>query len=134
MGRAVGLNDNPPLLAFLHKDLRFQFCYGCKAKFAPSLKQSPNEFNCKNAGEKGQLVNQKWIPGWKKSWAYFHLSLGCLKLEKSVLEIEDIYIPNDIRDALTPAHVCRKVEEYGLVGQVEEKMLIAKYTGDIIAK
>ena len=55
--------------------------------------------------KRDRLVNNKWIPGWTNSWAYFHLALGCLKMEKSVLEIEDIYIPNDIRDTLTPGHV-----------------------------
>ena len=91
---------------------KFPVCYGCKAKFGPSLKKSPNDLIVKMQVKRDRLVNQKWIPGWKKSWAYFHLSIGCLKLEKSVLEVEDIYIPNDIRDALTPAHV-EKLRQIG---------------------
>ena len=106
MGRALGLNDNPPLLAFL-QGFKISVCYGCKNKFGPSLKQPPNDLIVKMQVKRDRLVNNKWIPGWKKSWAYFHLALGCLKIEKSVLEIEDIYIPNDIRDSLTPGHISK---------------------------
>ena len=106
MGRALGLNENSPLLAFL-QGFKISVCYGCKSKFAPALKQSPNELIVKMQVKRDRLVNNKWIPGWKKSWAYFHLALDCLKMEKSVLAIEDIYIPNDIRDALTPGHVAK---------------------------
>ena len=106
MRRVLSLNENPPLLAFL-QGFKISFCYGCKSKFAPALKQSPNDLIVKMQVKRDRLVNNKWIPGWKKSWAYFHLALGCLKMEKSVLEIEDIYIPNDIRDALTPGHVAK---------------------------
>ena len=92
MGRALGLDENPPLLAFL-QGFQISLCYGCKSKFAPALKQSPNDLIVKMQVKRDRLVNKKWIPVWKKSWAYFHLALECLKREKSILEIEDIYIP-----------------------------------------
>ena len=53
-----------------------------------------------------------WIKGWKKSWGYFHLNLNCLRLERSVLELEDIYLPNDTREQLQPVHIT-KLESMG---------------------
>ena len=71
------------------------------------MRESPNDLIIKMQVKRDRLVNNKWIPGWKKSWAYFHLSISCLKLEKSILEVEDIYIPNDIREALNASHVSK---------------------------
>ena len=106
LGKALGLNDNPPLLAFL-QGVKILKCYGCKTKFGPTLREPPNDMIIKIQVKRDRLVNNKWIPGWKKSWAYFHLSISCLKLEKSILEVEDIYIPNDIRDGMNAAHVSK---------------------------
>ena len=106
LGKALGLNDNPPLLAFL-QGLKITKCYGCKFKFGLTMRESPNDLIIKMQVKRDRLVNNKWIPGWKKSWAYFHLSISCLKLEKSILEVEDIYIPNDIREALNASHVSK---------------------------
>ena len=106
LGKALGLNDNPPLLAFL-QGFKITKCYGCKSKFGPTMRESPNDLIIKMQVKRDRLVNIKWIPGWKKSWAYFHLSISCLKLGKSILEVEDIYIPNDIREALNASHVSK---------------------------
>ena len=111
LGRALGLNDNPPLLTFLH-GFKISICYGCKSKFGPPLRQSPNDLIIKMQVKRDRLVNGKWIPGWKKTWAYFHLAVSCLKLEKSVLEIEDIYIPNETRDTMTAGHI-EKLQKMG---------------------
>ena len=67
-------------------------------------------------------MNQKWIPGWKNSWAYFHLSLNCIKLVKSYVEVEDIYIPNDIRESLSNWPY-REIEENGVVAKNENEIL-----------
>ena len=106
LGKALGLNDNTPLLAFL-QGFKITKCYGCKSKFGPTMRESPNDLIIKMQVKRDRLVNNKWIPGWKKSWAYFHLSISCLKLEKSILEVEDIYIPNDIGEALNASHVSK---------------------------
>ena len=55
--------------------------------------------------KRDRLINNKWVGGWKKSWAYFHLDINCIKMEKSVAEVEDIYIPNDVRAQLTQEHI-----------------------------
>ena len=62
MGRALGLNENPLLLAFL-QGFKISVCYGCKSKFAPALKQSPNDLFVKMQVKRDRLVNNKWIPG-----------------------------------------------------------------------
>ena len=38
-----------------------------------------------------RLLNNKWVPGWKKTWGYFHLNINCLKLVRSYIEVEEIY-------------------------------------------
>ena len=106
LGKALGLNDNPPLLAFL-QGFKITKCYSCKSKFGPTMRESPNDLIIKMQVKRDRLVNNKWIPEWKKSWAYFHLSISCLKLEKSILEVEDIYIPNDIGEALNASYVSK---------------------------
>ena len=106
LGKSLGLNDNPPFLAFLQGS-KITKCYGCKSKFGPTMRESPNDLIIKMQVKRDRIVNNKWIPGWKKSWTYFHLSISCLKLEKSILEVEDIYIPNDIRETLNVSHVSK---------------------------
>ena len=41
LGKARGLNDNP-LLAFL-QGFKITKCYGCKSKFGPTMRESPND-------------------------------------------------------------------------------------------
>ena len=55
MGRALGLNENPPLLAFL-QGFKISVCYGCKAKFAPTMKQSPNDLIVKMQVNRDSLL------------------------------------------------------------------------------
>ena len=75
------------------------------------MQTPPNDMIIKLQVIRDRLVNN-WIPGWKKSWGYFHLNINCLKLEKTILEVEDIYIPNDTRVNLKPANV-KKLEAMG---------------------
>ena len=103
--------DNPLLLCFLAGH-NIKQCYGCKNKFCQTMQSPPNDLIIKMQVIRDRLVDNKWVPGWKKSWGYFHLNINCLKLEKSILEVEDVYIPNDTRVNLTPAHV-RKLEGMG---------------------
>ena len=119
LGRALGLNENPPLLTFLH-GFKISICYGCKSKFGAKLRESPNDLIIKMQVKRDRLVNGKWIPGWKKTWAYFHLAVSCLKLEKSVLEIEDIYVPNETRDTMTAGHVA-KLQNMGWWDKVKKR-------------
>ena len=103
--------ENPPLLCFLAGH-NIKQCYGCKNKFGTGMQTPPNDMIIKLQVIRDRLVNNNWIPGWKKSWGYFHLNINCLKLEKTILEVEDIYIPNDTRVNLKPAHV-KKLEAMG---------------------
>ena len=73
--REFGNVDNTPLLAFLQV-FKITTCYGCKNKFAQGLKKTPEDLILKLLVKRDRLVNQKWIPGCKNSWAYFHLSLN----------------------------------------------------------
>ena len=101
----------PPLLCFLAGH-NIKQCYGCKNKFGTGMQTPPNDMIIKLQVIRDRLVKNNWIPGWKKSWGYFHLNINCLKLEKTILEVEDIYIPNDTRVNLKPAHV-KKLEAMG---------------------
>ena len=103
--------ENPPLLCFLAGH-NIKQCYGCKNKFGTGMQTPPNDMIIKLQVIRERLVNNNWIPRWKKSWGYFHLNINCLKLEKTILEVEDIYIPNDTRVNLKPAHV-KKLEAMG---------------------
>ena len=64
--KEFGNVDNPPLLAFL-QGFKITTCYGCKTKFAPGLKKTPEDLILKLLVKRDRLVNQKWIPGWKNS-------------------------------------------------------------------
>ena len=57
-------------------------------------------------------TKEGWVKGWKKSWGYFHLNLNCIRMERSFLEVEDIYLPNDTRDSMQPQHL-RKLQKMG---------------------
>ena len=96
--------DNPPLLCFL-AGMKIKSCYGCKNKFGENDKNPPNDMVLKLQVVRDRFINNKWVPGWKKTWGYFHLNTNCLKLEKSILEVDDIHIPTDTRPNLTPAHI-----------------------------
>ena len=65
LGKALGLNENPPLLAFL-QGVKILKCYGCKTKFGPTLREPNNDMIIKMQVKRDRLVNNKWIPGWKK--------------------------------------------------------------------
>ena len=82
--------DNPPLLCFLAGH-NIRQCYGCKNKFGNSMQTPPNDIIIKMQVVRDRLLNNTWVPGWKRSWGYFHPNINCLKLEKSILEVEDIY-------------------------------------------
>ena len=109
--KKFGSQDNPPLLASL-QGFKITTCFGCKNKFAASQKNPPDDLIIKLQVKRDRLINNKWVPGWKTSWGYFHLSLNCIKLVKSYLEVEDIYIPNDIRENLTADYV-QKLQKMG---------------------
>ena len=51
-----------------------------------------------------RLINNKWVAGWQKTWGYFHLSMDCVRRSKTTLEVQDIYIPNEVLNALTEYH------------------------------
>ena len=111
--------DNPPLLAFLH-GFKITTCFGCKNKFGVNLKNPPEDLIVKMPVKRDRLINQKWVTGWKNSWGYFHLSVNCLKLVRSLVEIDDIYIPNDIRTSLTQAHI-DKLKKMGWWGKMKRR-------------
>ena len=104
-------SENPPLLCFL-QGFKISTCYGCKSKFTADQRKTPEDMILKALVVRDRLLNNKWIPGWKKTWGYFHLNINCLKLVRSYIEVEDIYIPNDVRGSLTPAHI-QKLERMG---------------------
>ena len=103
--------DNPPLLCFL-AGMKIKSCFGCKNKFLDNDRVPPNDMVLKLQVVRDRLINNKWVPGWKKTWGYFHLNINCLKLEKSILEVDDIYIPTDTRVNLTPLHI-EKLQKMG---------------------
>ena len=103
--------DNPPLLCFLAGH-NIKKCYGCKNSFGQGMQEPPNDIIVKMQVVRDRLVDTKWVPGWKKSWGYFHLNINCIKLEKTILEVDDIYIPSDTRLNLSPAHI-KKLENMG---------------------
>ena len=76
------------------------------------MQEPPNDIIVKMQVVRDRLVDTKWVPGWKKSWGYFHLNINCIKLEKTILEVDDIYIPTDTRLNLSPAHI-KKLENMG---------------------
>ena len=56
LGKALGLNDNPPLLAFL-QGFKISKCYGFKSKFGPTMRESPNDLIIKMQVKRDRLVN-----------------------------------------------------------------------------
>ena len=103
--------ENTPLLCFL-QGFKISICYGCKNKFTTQQKKTPDDLIVKLQVKRDRLINDKWVSGWKNSWAYFQLNINCLKLVNGMVEVEDIYIPNDIRAALTSAHI-NKLQRMG---------------------
>ena len=103
--------ENPPLLAFL-QGFKISTCYGCKNKFGTGMKSPPEDLIIKMPVKGDRLINKKWVSGWKNSWSYFHLSLNCLKLVRSMVEVESIYIPNDIRSSLSHSYI-QKLQKMG---------------------
>ena len=93
-----------PLLTLL-AGYNIKICYGCKSKFASAQREPPNDLIIKLKVKRDRLIRNRWVAGWKFSWAYFHLDLNCMKLEEPTVEVEDIYIPNDVRAQLTAAHI-----------------------------
>ena len=93
-----------PLLAFL-AGFNIRSCYGCKGKFGPQNRETPLDLILKVKVKRDRLIKGQWLPGWKYSWGYFHLDLNCVKLICPTVEINDIYVPNDVRDQLTPQHI-----------------------------
>ena len=100
----VAPTNNPPLLTTLH-GFQIKSCYGCKGKFAPTMREAPKDLILKMKVKRDRLIRNKWVSGWKYTWGYFHLDINCVKLENPLLEVEDFYIPNDVRGELTPLHI-----------------------------
>lgn len=100
-GRRYG--DNPPLLCFLEK--RVTKCYGCKRSFTNNLRSQPNNIIVRRLVNRERLIRGEWVPGILKSWGYFHLSLECLRRESPTMELDQVYMPNDVREKLKPAHI-----------------------------
>ena len=61
---------------------------------------------------KPRSINGKWVPGWKKSWRYFHLNINCIQKNLSFVEAEDIYVPNAVRTQLQIEHI-EKLKKMG---------------------
>ena len=76
-----------------------------KGKFGPQNRETPLDLILKVKVKRDRLIKGQWLPGWKYSWGYFHLDLNCVKLICPTVEIEDIYVPNDVRDQITPQHI-----------------------------
>ena len=96
--------DNSPILVFL-QGFNIKVCFGCKKKFEPKMRNPPHDIICKRLVTKDRLINNQWVPGWQKSWGYFHLSLDCLRKSRTDIEASDIYIPNDVMGRLTQEHI-----------------------------
>ena len=111
--------NNPPLLCFLAGH-NIKQCYGCKNKFGNSMQTPPNDIIVKMQVVRDRLLNNTWVPGWKRSWGYFHPNINCLKLEKSILEVEDIYIPTDTRVNMKPVHI-NKLKAIGWWERVKKR-------------
>ena len=96
--------ENPPLLCFL-QGFNITTCYGCKKKFDLKLRNPPKDLILKRLVVRDRLINGQWVKGWNKSWAYFHLSMDCIRKSKSTLEAADVYIPNIILQQMHQQHV-----------------------------
>ena len=84
------------------------------------MQTPPNDIIIKMQVVRDRLLNNTWVPGWKRSWGYFHLNINCLKLEKSILEAEDIYIPTDTRVNMKPVHI-NKLKAIGWWDRVKKR-------------
>lgn len=98
-------DTNPPLLCFLNGSQNVSICYGCKKKFEPKLRNPPNDLICKMLVLRDRLISSVWVPGWRRTWGYFHLSIECLRRGRTTIEAGDIYIPNEIIHKLRDEHV-----------------------------
>ena len=101
--------NNRPHLCLLSLCKQVKKCYGCKLAFSEKQKEPPNDIILRMCLKRDVLINGHYQPGWKKSWCYFHLNLNCVRMENSVFEMADIYIPRETRPTLTPEHM-RKLE------------------------
>ena len=63
------LNNNPPLLGFLHGTMAR--CQGCRTKFTENMRIQPNDLLVKMLAVKPRLINGKWVPGWQKKFGVF---------------------------------------------------------------
>ena len=97
------LNNNPPLLCFLHGTMAR--CQGCRTKFTENMRKPPDDLLVKMLVVKPRLINGNWVPGWQKSWGYFHLNINCLQRHLSFVEVEDIYVPNAVRCQMNVNHI-----------------------------
>ena len=108
--QADTLTNNPPMLCFLHGTMAR--CQGCRTKFSDTMRVPPNDLLVKMSVVKPRLINGKWVPGWQKSWGYFHLNLSCLQRHLSFVEVEDIYVPNAVRCQVQLNHI-NKLKKMG---------------------
>ena len=97
------LMESPPVLTFCHGNMRK--CYGCRGKFTADMRTNPNDMILKMMVHRDKCINGTWQKSWRKEWAYFHLNLNCIHSCCSFLELKDIYIPEGVREQLTPAHL-----------------------------
>ena len=68
------------------------------------MKEPPNDLILRMPLKREVLINGIYQPGWKKKWCYFHLNINCIRMENSVFEYPDIYIPGETRATLTEEH------------------------------
>ena len=92
--------DSSPILVFL-QGFNIKVCFGCKKQFEVKMRTPPHDIICKRLVTKDRLIINQWVPGWQKSWGYFHLSLDCLRKSRTDIEASDIYVPNDVMARLT---------------------------------
>ena len=94
--------ENSPLLCFFQGLIKR--CYGCNRLFKDKLRDPPRDLIVKFKVKRPRCINNKWIPGFKDSWAYFHLNLNCMRLGRSTIELQDVYMNTDIFMQLNEAH------------------------------
>ena len=104
------LDTNPPLPCFFQGNT--SICQGYTTKFTPNMRQPPNDFLVKMLVVNPRLINGKWVPGWKKSWGYFHLNLNCIQKILCFVEVGDIYVPNAVKRHLQIGHI-EKLKKMG---------------------
>ena len=68
------------------------------------MRKPPKDLICKFKVKGPIFINNKWIPGWKFTWTYFHLSLNCMQLGRRTIEASYVYISNEIFKQLKVSH------------------------------